>query len=172
MAAANGIAKSTSGVEFFGSQVGGKAVTPVAYTSSPMKLLFADFRWALGHAFDLPSIVFPWTPYGSDYLDELYPSLANLWDMFLHVIIFICQAFFLLSIPFWLLFPVWAVAFFVTVFLLSNSIFCTLLNGPLRCYDSNPDITARMPKHENEQWVFINGVAVGYAFYSVFRLPY
>jgi hypothetical protein len=165
MAAVNGVAKSTSGVEFFGSQVGSRVVTPVIYTGSPIKLFYYDVKYSVMHLFDLPSIVFPWTPYGSGHLDELYPSIENLYSMFLHLVLFICQALFLLSVPFWFIFPVWLVAGFVTVFMLLNSMFCFLLNGFKMHYDSDPEITKKMPKHDNEQWVFLNGVAVGYASY-------
>jgi hypothetical protein len=34
-------------------------------------------------------------------------------------------------------------------------------------YDSDPEITKNMPKYEGEQWVFMNGVAVGYASYCL-----
>jgi hypothetical protein len=165
MATVNGVARSTSGVKFFGSQVGSRVVTPVVYTDSPLKLFYYDMKYCVLHLFDLPFIVFPLTPFGSGHLDELYPSIKNLYNMFLHLVLFISQALFLLSIPFWFIFPLWLVAGFVTVFILLNSMFCLLLNGFKMHYDSDPEITKDMPKHDNEQWVFMNGVAVGYVFY-------
>lgn len=97
----------------------------------------------------------------SRQLCELYPSAENLWAISLHVILVFLQLPFILSVPFWLLFPVWQVAIFVALFLLVNTSICGLLNGTTIEFPSNPEYAAAKEHHKHEQWIFLNGVAVG-----------
>ncbi|KAL2072002.1 hypothetical protein VTL71DRAFT_11345 [Oculimacula yallundae] len=147
--------------KFYGSQVGGKSTTPHSYTSSPLSLLKHDILSALQFYTHLPYIVFPLTPQLSGPLCELYPSRGNLYDIFLHSILIIMQLPFVLSVPFWLLFPMWSVVGGVVIFVLVNESICFLLNGSDTVVESNSEFAERKKEHEHEQWIFLNGVAVG-----------
>jgi len=58
----------------------------------------------------------PMSPHSSGSLCELYPSAANLWNMFLHLLLVLLQLPFLVSIPFWVVFPVGGVLVGVVIF--------------------------------------------------------
>ncbi|TVY26227.1 hypothetical protein LHYA1_G004921 [Lachnellula hyalina] len=150
-----------AGTKFYGSQVGGKRVTPHSYTGSPLELLRHDILSAFSFYKLLPNIILPLNPCRSGEFCELYPSAANLWAMFLHLILFCMQLPFILSIPFWLVFPVWMVVIGVVVFALVNNAICFLLNGSRGRFVSEPKYTEMKAEHEHEQWIFLNGVAVG-----------
>lgn len=81
--------------------------------------------------------------------------------MFLHLILILMQLPFILSIPFWLLFPGWMVLIGIIVFAVVNKGICYLLNGSKLRFTSDPKYAAAKKEHEHEQWVFLNGVAVG-----------
>ncbi|KAH7395471.1 hypothetical protein BKA64DRAFT_59873 [Cadophora sp. MPI-SDFR-AT-0126] len=147
--------------KFYGSQVGGKTTTPHSYTSSPLGLLKHDILSALSFYLNLPYIIFPLRPQLSGPLCELYPSRGNLYDMFLHLILIIMQLPFVLSVPFWLMFPVWTVVGGVAVFVIVNESICFLLNGKEMKVESKKEYAERKKEHEHEQWIFLNGVAVG-----------
>ncbi|PVH77473.1 hypothetical protein DL98DRAFT_423674 [Cadophora sp. DSE1049] len=147
--------------KFYGSQVGGKSTTPHSYTSSPLGLLKHDILSALQFYLYLPYIVFPLRPQLSGPLCELYPSRGNLYDMFLHLILIVMQLPFVLSVPFWLMFPVWTVVGGVAVFVMVNESVCYLLNGSEMEVESKKEYAERKKEHEHEQWIFLNGVAVG-----------
>lgn len=156
--------------KFYGSQVGGSVVTPHSYTDSPLKLLRQDVASAFTFWLFLPFIVYPFSPVSSGPLCELYPSAANLWSMFLHIILVIMQVPFLLSIPFWFFFPLWSVSIGVAIFWLINQGICYLLNGSQMRYPSDPKFAAAKDEHAHEQWIFLNGVAVGYVYHSLVAL--
>ncbi|CZS92736.1 uncharacterized protein RCO7_10220 [Rhynchosporium graminicola] len=147
--------------KFYGSQVGGKSTTPHSYTSSPLSLLKQDILSALQFYKYLPYIVFPLTPQLSGPLCELYPSWGNLYDIFLHSILIIMQLPFLLSVPFWLMFPLWSVVAGVVVFAIVNNAICAALNGTKTVVGSRAEFAEAKKEHEHEQWIFLNGVAVG-----------
>ena len=147
--------------KFYGSQVGGSSTTPHSYTGSPLALLRHDILTAFEFILFLPFIIFPLTPHKSGPLCELYPSLANLYDIFLHGILIIMQLPFILSVPFWVVFPVWWVVLGVAGFVAVNESICYLLNGKDMEVKSNPDFVEARKEHEHEQWIFLNGVAVG-----------
>ncbi|PBP17331.1 hypothetical protein BUE80_DR011899 [Diplocarpon rosae] len=151
---------SSKKIKFYGSQVGGSYTTPHPYTGSPFALLQQDIMSAFQFILFLPSVVFPLTPLRSGPLCELYPSLANLYDMFLHGILIGMQVPFILSMPFWILLPVWWVVMGVMVFIGLNESICYLLNGKDMEVRSSPHF-AEERGHEHEQWIFLNGVAVG-----------
>lgn len=109
----------------------------------------------------------PFYPFRSGALDELYPSFQNLKAVFCHLVLIIAQGLFLiLLIPsIFLGVPVPLFGFTPTcllttvVFVAVNNLFCVLLNGKKRRYKSfvNPS----WEQHDDEKWIFINGVAVG-----------
>jgi len=148
--------------KFYGSQVGGSVVIPHSYTGSPLQLLRQDVASAFGFWKFLPFILYPFRPQFSGPLCELYPSASNLWSMFLHLILFLLQLPFILSIPIWIFFPLWSILGGVAVFWLVNSVIWYLLNGKEMRFPSNPKFAEKKPEHEHEQWIFLNGVAVGY----------
>lgn len=148
-------------IKFYGSQVGGKIITPHSYTGSPMVLLRQDIWSALKLYAFFPFIVFPLSPHNSRDLCELYPSAANLWNMALHVLLIFMQVPFILSIPVWAFFPVWSVIVYVSLFWAVNEAICYLLNGSKLQYLSDPKYAKLKDEHKHEQWIFLNGVACG-----------
>jgi hypothetical protein len=147
--------------KFYGSQVGGTSVTPHSYTGSPLSLLRHDITSAFSFSLFLPFIVFPLSPQKSGPLCELYPSLANLWDMVLHLILILLQVPFVLSVPIWVFFPMWWVLVGVVGFMIVNNGICYLLNGREMRVRSTEKYARRKREFEHEQWIFLNGVAVG-----------
>ncbi|RFU25183.1 hypothetical protein B7463_g11160, partial [Scytalidium lignicola] len=145
--------------KFYGSQVGGNPVIPHSYTGSPLQLLRDDIRAAFSFMAFMPFIVWPLKPTRSGPFCELYPSTANLYDLFLHLILIIMQVPFILSIPFWIFFPVWSVLLGVTVFFVVYKSICKLLNGKAGYLESNPEYAK---ERDDEKWIFMNGVAVGH----------
>jgi hypothetical protein len=148
-------------IKFYGSQVGGKVVTPHSYTDSPLMLLRHDVWSALKLLAFSPFIVFPLSPLGSGKLCELYLSTANIWNMFLHILLMLIQFPFIFSVPFWIFFPVWSVIVGVSVFWAVNQTICYILNGSKLQYHSDPKYAKLKEEHKHEQWIFLNGVAVG-----------
>jgi hypothetical protein len=47
-------------------------------------------------------------------------------------------------------------------FMFTNWLICKLLNGSKETYTSDEKYAKARPEHAHEQWVFLNGVAVGY----------
>lgn len=78
-----------------------------------------------------------------------------------HVVLALSQLTFILTLPLAYLLPVWAAAATVAAFLLVNWALCTLLNGPSIVFHSDPECAPERLEHAHEQWVFLNGVAVG-----------
>ena len=139
---------------------------PHSYTNSLLTLLRQDVASAFSFWVFAPFIVYPFTPLSSGPLCELYPSASNLWSMFLHIILFFMQAPFLLSILTWVFFPLWAVMGGIAVFWVINKGIWYLLNGSKMRYPSNPKFAEAKEEHKHEQWIFLNGVAVGYVLSS------
>ena len=138
-------------------------VTPPFYNTAPLGLLLYDIRLVVALLLFLPGIIFPLSPFRSAELDELFPSSANLTAIFFHFLYTTAQIAFLIFLFF---FVFWARARFViayvAVFLLINYTLCNLtLNGRDRFITSDVD-TSSFPRHDNERWIFINGVSVGY----------
>lgn len=138
-----------------------KPSAPLAYTSSPWQLLRSDFITFIHLLPSIFSIITPWRPWPNGFYDELFPSPGNIFSIFNHVILFTTQSIFILSTPLWLLFPVWMVAIYVFAFILLNKLFCYFLNGSQRTFESNPAVLKQLGAHADEEWIFINGVAVG-----------
>ncbi|KFX95498.1 hypothetical protein V490_03827 [Pseudogymnoascus sp. VKM F-3557] len=134
---------------------------PLAYTSSPWQLLRSDFITFIHLLPSIFSIITPIRPWPTGFYDELFPSPGNLFSILNHVILFITQSIFILSTPLWLLFPVWMVALYVLAFILLNQLFCYFLNGSASTFESNPAVLRQLGAHADEEWIFINGVAVG-----------
>lgn len=105
-------------------------------------------------------------------LDELYPSLANIRDITFHVILFVTQATFLLSLPFLSFISFNILTAYIIGFVTLNYFVCYCLNGfmPSGYIQSTdfPEAAQWDQEHPNEQWIFLNGVAVGYVFSQSF----
>ena len=157
-------------IKFHGSQIGSQATIPLPYTDSPLTLLRSDILAALRFYLFLPFIIMPLRPQLSGSLSELYPSASNLWSMFLHLILVCMQLPFILSIPFWVFFPVWSVLIGVGIFWVINRGIWHLLNGKDMATWSEAKFTTGKEVRKNEQWIFLNGVAVGYVLYFPFTI--
>lgn len=148
--------------KFFGSQIGGKSVINYAYTDDPWRLFAYDIYYFFVFAWSLPWILMPIQPCDSGDLDELAFTRKNLFCIFIHFVLCIMQLSFILVLPFALLLPVWLVAAAMVAFFTVNSLLCMLLNGTTVEYWSDEKYAPALPEHAHEQWVFLNGVAVGY----------
>lgn len=147
--------------EFYRSQIGGPSVINYCYTDVPLKLFAKDVYYFFAYIWALPWVLWPLWPYGSDELDELYPSPKNLFCIFIHFVLVLLQFAFLLVLPFTIVLPLWMVIAGVSAFMCVNWLFCKLLNGKYNEFHSEEKYAPALPEHEHEQWVFLNGVAVG-----------
>ncbi|KAI0969018.1 hypothetical protein F4678DRAFT_177454 [Xylaria arbuscula] len=149
--------------EFFGSQVGGQSVINYSYTDLPWKLVAYDIKYFFTFAWALPWIVWPVRPCDGGHFDELSFTADNLWCIFIHVVLFILQLLFLISLPLAFLLPVYLFIAALALFFLINSLLSRCLNGNTIIYESDPKYAPALVEHQHEQWVFLNGVAVGEA---------
>jgi hypothetical protein len=158
-------------VRFFGSPIGGETDAALSYTGNPFKLFTSDvllfIRWNLY----LPNIALPLWPWPSGDLDEIYPSLANIFDITLHSILFVTQAIFLISLPFLSTVSFFLFVTYVGAFVALNAAVCGLLNGKIPeggLKSTEDDQSRAWARHDDESWIFLNGVAVGYVSTSVY----
>ena len=108
----------------------------------------------------LPGLFFPLRLFCSDEFDELSLSYENLRDIFFHLVIFMFQLAFLMTLPFCLV--IFSIPY-IAAFHWMNGILCMLmLNGKDRSISPTINMS-KFSDHENESWVFINGIGVGYA---------
>lgn len=150
-------------VNFFGSQIGDETVINYSYTDSPWKLLAWDTYYFFYYIWALPHIILPYKPADSGSLSELSFTRGNIFCVFIHIILVILQlAFILLLLPIALFLPLWTTILLVGAFMAINASLCALLNGPGILFDSDPQYARPdQPRFAHEQWVFLNGVAVG-----------
>lgn len=71
------------------------------------------------------------------------------------------QLAFILVLPLGIIFPVWITALGVGGFMTLKWALCKLLNGKDITFHSDQKYAKARPEHAHEQWVFLNGVAVG-----------
>lgn len=142
---------------------------PDYYTGAPWRLLLDDSILFFKNFFYLKNIVLPlWNKDGrafpSKHLDELYPSLGNIHDIIFHSILIITQSAFILSLPFLAAVPFPVLFGYIGIFIAVNQLACWRLNGhmPKGVLESTyfPESEYWEPRPD-EQWVFLNGVAVG-----------
>ncbi|KAF4126081.1 hypothetical protein GMORB2_1327 [Geosmithia morbida] len=148
--------------DFYRSQIGGPSVISYSYTDSPWRLLAYDTACCIMYSWAMPWVALPLFPFKSAKFDELYPTLPNIWSISLHLFIAVVQLGFLVSAPAvstWV--PARTFALGVVVFVVLNTLLCRLLNGPAETFHSDEKYAKPRPEHSHEQWVFINGVAVG-----------
>ncbi|KAI1424299.1 hypothetical protein F5Y12DRAFT_461556 [Xylaria sp. FL1777] len=147
--------------EFFGSQVGGESVINYSYTDLPWNLVAYDIKYFFTFAWALPWIVWPVRPCDGGHFDELSFTADNVWCISIHVVLFILQLLFLISLPVAFVLPVYLFIAFLGLFFLINGLLCRCLNGKTIIYESDPKYAPVLVEHQHEQWVFLNGVAAG-----------
>ncbi|KAE8355967.1 hypothetical protein BDV28DRAFT_127943 [Aspergillus coremiiformis] len=160
----------------FPMEGGNRRKLPLAYTDSPLKLLWADIHLVLKSLWSLPGILQPLTPQNSDELDEFYPSKVNVITLLVQLCLSFCQIAFLLSVLacFFFMVPALWIFLYVVAFVWVNRILCHLMfNTPDGILKSKAAIEER-PEHKRERWIFINGVGVGHIWLqnSIDRLAY
>ena len=137
------------------------STAPLPYTSHPLKLVRLDLVLFVRYFLFLPNIVFPFKPWPSGELDELCPTRGNIIAMGLHLILIILQVIFILSLFLCFLLPVGLALLYIAVFMSVNAAICRLLNGSSKkLHESQTDLSM-FPDHDDEKWIFLNGVAVG-----------
>lgn len=121
----------------------------------------------------MPNIFLPLWPWPSGDLDEIYPSSANIHDIVLHSILFVAQAFFLISLPFLSTVPFLFYVVYIGAFIALNRAVCKLLNGKIPeggLKSTEDDHSRAWELHGDEIWIFLNGVAVGYVSTRAFHV--
>jgi hypothetical protein len=143
---------------------------PMSYTANPILLIANDLVLFLQITFTrkitagLLSTVLPLFPFRAGALDELSFTWPNMYCVALHTLLIVVQTPFLISLVPLAFFNLPILYFaYVVLFVMGNQWFTVLLNGRRRMtpFQSHPDCVKGWPKHEKEQWVFINGVSVG-----------
>ncbi|KAL4820256.1 hypothetical protein BDW67DRAFT_153778 [Aspergillus spinulosporus] len=123
----------------------------------------------------LPKIIYPLHPLASP-LDELYPTLRNLRDLLLQIILLLSQICLLLSLPFFFI-TLWTIpcivhAIFFISFGIVTSLITWILNERPKWQGNRHDCLVGLPEgseavngtgtdREGEVWFFINGIATG-----------
>lgn len=144
---------------------------PSDMDTNPFRLVWEDICSVFRLAKLLPLIFIPLLPLHSKPLDELYPSLGNLWDIFLHITLIVSQVCLLISLPialmtFWI-FPLVVHLVFYAAFTFLTMIIIRLLNGaPTRRSLIGIPRTRPPVNDATEPWFFINGIATGYLLQS------
>lgn len=150
-----------SETQFYRSQVGESSVINYSHTDFPWKLFIKDVYYFFVYLWALPWVMWPIYPFGAKEFDELYPTRQNLFCIFIHLILVILQLAFIFLLPLAFFFPAWMVVAAVTAFMLFNWLLCRTINGSQETYSSHESFAKDRPEHAHEQWVFLNGVAVG-----------
>ncbi|KAK0649478.1 hypothetical protein B0T16DRAFT_410171 [Cercophora newfieldiana] len=150
-----------NGTKFVGSQIGGKSVINYSYTDMPWKLMAFDVYYFFIFIWALPHILLPITPADSGDLAELSLTRGNLFCIAIHFVLVILQLGFIVSLPLMVLLPIWTAVLAIALFFVVNHALCMLINGKVVEYHSDPKYAPALPEHAHEQWIFINGVAVG-----------
>ncbi|KAK3391426.1 hypothetical protein B0T20DRAFT_396907 [Sordaria brevicollis] len=152
---------TSNDTKFFGSQIGEQSVINYSYTDRPLKLMAYDVYYFFKYIWALPYVLIPLSPSDSRDLDELSLTRGNLFCVGLHGVLVVLQLGFIITLPTLVLFPVWTAGLAIGLFMVVNYYLCTLLNGKEVEYHSDPKYAPALPEHAHEQWIFINGVAVG-----------
>ncbi|KAH7263623.1 hypothetical protein BKA59DRAFT_466469 [Fusarium tricinctum] len=147
------------------SHVGLKAIEiPPPYTGTPWLIFISDVKLFFQNIFYLPYLFIPLYPWHSGSLCEMYPSWDNLTDIALHLLLSVAQLTFLVSLVTLAFLPAFTYIGFIAVFLAVNEFICWHFNNgiPSSGLRSKEDaITRRWPRHDDEAWIFLNGICVG-----------
>lgn len=135
---------------------------PIAYTSEPPRLLLSDIRLVLKCLPSAAGILRPLNLFHLDIRDELYlGDWRNIFMVTLHIVLFIAQSAFLLSLPLVAFFPTIWFAVYVVAFIVINRGLCfVFLNRGTRQLESKVHVKNE-EKYEKECWIYLNGVSVG-----------
>lgn len=163
---------SASSAVYMGSQVGDKAVVNYSYTDMPWVLMGYDIKTFFQYSWALPYVVWPFRPTESGSLCELASTRANAFCVLVHLVLIVMQLGFFLSLPMALLFPIWTVLLGYGLFAVVNVALCAVLNGRGIHFFSDERYATAQEEHSHEQWIFVNGVAVGYVPWTMRALPY
>lgn len=155
-------ASPSNNTRFFGSQIGGKSVINYSYTDRPGRLMAWDVYYFFKFSWAIPYVLWPLCPADSAELSELSLTPGNAFCVAVHVVLCMLQLALLVALPVLAVFPVWTAATAVALFMLLNKGLCLLLNGEGVEYRSDPQYAPALPEHAHEQWIFINGVSVGW----------
>lgn len=150
-----------SETHYYRSQVGESSVIDYSHTDFPWKLFMKDVYYFFVYLWALPWVLWPILPFGAKEFDELYPTPQNLFCIFMHFILIIIQLTFILLLPLAFFFPAWMVVAGVAGFMFLNWALCCSINGSQETYNSHESFAKVRPEHAHEQWIFLNGVAVG-----------
>lgn len=156
------LSPNPNGTTFVGSQIGDKSVINYCYTDMPWKLMAFDVYYFFVFIWALPHILLPITPADSGDLAELSFTRGNLFCIAIHFVLCVLQLGFIVSLPLMVLLPIWTAVLAIASFFVVNHGLCKLINGKVVEYHSDPKYAPALPEHAHEQWIFINGVAVGY----------
>lgn len=138
--------------------------TPPPYTSTPLKIFWADVKLVFHNFFYLSYIFVPISPWHSGSFCELYPSRENLTDIAYHSVLFVTQLGFLVSLVTLAFLPTFTYISYVALFFVTNELVCWHFNGgiPRSGLKSTEDAFSRSwTRHDDESWIFLNGICVG-----------
>ena len=149
-------------VKLVPSQTGHPTESPISYTGNPLLLCWADVLLFFKNGWSIIGVLHPWNQWLCKELDELYPSIPNLISLALHGFLIVLQLTFLASLPFLVVFPVGTAALYIAAVMMVNFGVCWIVNGSEPSFESTVDLGSDKTRHENECWVYLNGVCVGY----------
>lgn len=159
------ITKMLSSTAFIGSQTGGESVINYSYTDLPWTLMMWDVYYFFHYLWAIFYVVWPVTPTDSAELSELSFTYGNVLSLAVHLVLVVLQLAFVVALPFMIILPVWTAVGLIAGFMGVNKLLCVILNGRGGQveYHSDPEYAEARKEHEGEVWIFINGVAAGYA---------
>jgi hypothetical protein len=125
--------------------------------------MMADFRLCFSHWRQVLGIFLPmkFDRKTGDPFGELYPNLTNVKCLILQVVLFFAEAVFLLTIPLLLVVPAVWLGLYIATFFAFKWALCYLLNGNDLTLEPSKEIVDKFTGHENEYWIFMNGISVG-----------
>ncbi|KAJ0116206.1 hypothetical protein J7T55_005152 [Diaporthe amygdali] len=148
-------------IDFFGSKPAGGLVNEYNYTDVPSKLLFWDIYYIFYYAWSIPLVIQPLRPQDGNRFDELAWGWKNAYCVVIHIVLIVMQLGFLMAMPLAFFIPPWTTTAFMAVFWAVTLLLCRTLNGSRMTHMSDPRYTAGREAHENEQWLYINGISIG-----------
>ncbi|KAI1016288.1 hypothetical protein LB504_009162 [Fusarium proliferatum] len=137
---------------------------PPPYTGTPLVLFLSDIKLFFQNFFYLPYLFIPLYPWKSGPFCEHYPCRENLIDITIHCILSVTQLAFIVSLFTLAFFPTFVYIGYIAVFFAVNELVCWHFNRgiPRSGLKSSEDgFTRTWPRHDDEAWIFLNGICVG-----------
>lgn len=137
---------------------------PPPYTGTPLVLFLSDIKPFFQNFFYLPYLFLPLYPWKSGPFCELYPSRGNLIDITIHCILSVTQLAVIVSLFTLAFLPTFVYIAYIAVFFAVNELVCWHFNRgiPRSGLKSSEDgFTRTWPRHDDEAWIFLNGICVG-----------